>query len=64
MGLKQENYGGIIKYLVGDWWVLKLEKNQSSLKSGYTASFSERIGPLIGQSIAKSGSFRSPSVTL
>ena len=33
---------------------LTLNKNQSSLKRGYTASFSERIGSLIGQSIAKS----------
>ena len=60
MGFKQGNYDGIMKYLVG-LKSLKVNfnhrENQSSLKSGYTASFSERIGSLIGQSIAKSESF-------
>ena len=60
MGFKQGNYDGIMKYLVG-FKSLKVDfnprGNQSSLKSGYTASFSERVGSLIGQSIAKSGSF-------
>jgi len=57
MGFKQGNYDGIMKYLV-ELKFLKVDfnprKNQRSLKRGYTASFSERIGLLIDQSIAKS----------
>ncbi len=67
MGFKQGNHDGIMKYLVR-LKSLKVDfnprENQSSLKSGYTASFSERIGSLTGQSIDKSGSLRSTTLTL